>query len=70
MADEEQFDEVLEELWVLGEHGEIAEVERMEVHGALPVSLAIEKMIADGAGGFGAASARAPRSQAVRESVP
>jgi putative ABC transport system ATP-binding protein len=45
MADEEQFDEVLEELWVLGEHGEVAEVERMEVHGALPVSLAIEKMI-------------------------
>jgi putative ABC transport system ATP-binding protein len=41
MADEEQFDEVLEELWVLAEHGEIAEV----VHGALPVSLAIEKMI-------------------------
>jgi len=45
MADEEQFDEVLEELWVLAEHGEIAEVERMEVHGALPVSMAIEKMI-------------------------
>src|SRR5579862_7082306 len=45
MADEEQFDEVLEELWVLAEHGEIAEVERMEVHGALPVSIAIEKMI-------------------------
>jgi putative ABC transport system ATP-binding protein len=45
MADEEQFDEVLEELWVLAERGEIAEVERMEVHGALPVSLAIEKMI-------------------------
>jgi ABC-type glutathione transport system ATPase component len=45
MADEEQFDEVLEELWVLAEHAEIAEVERMEVHGALPVSLAIEKMI-------------------------
>src|ERR1700728_2877609 len=44
MADEEQFDEVLEELWVLAEHGEIAEVERMEVHGALPVSIAIEKM--------------------------
>jgi hypothetical protein len=48
MADEEQFDEVLEELWVLEEHGEIAEVERMEVHGALPVSLAIEKMMAMG----------------------
>jgi putative ABC transport system ATP-binding protein len=45
MADEEQLDEVLEELWVLAEHGEIAEVERMEVHGALPVNLAIEKMI-------------------------
>jgi putative ABC transport system ATP-binding protein len=45
LADEEQLDEVLEELWVLEEHGEIAEVERMEVHGALPVSLAVEKMI-------------------------
>ena len=45
MADEEQFDEVLEELWVLAEHGEIAEVERMEVHGALPLSIAIEKML-------------------------
>lgn len=45
MADEEQLDEVLEEMWVLEEHGEIAEVERMEVHGALPVSMAIEKMI-------------------------
>jgi putative ABC transport system ATP-binding protein len=44
MADEEQFDEVLEELWVLEEHGEIAEIERMEVHGALPVSMAVEKM--------------------------
>ena len=44
MADEEQFDEVLEELWVLAEHGEIAELEHMEVHGALPVSIAVEKM--------------------------
>jgi len=44
MSDEEQFDEVLEELWVLDEHGEIAEVGRMEVHGALPVSIAVEKM--------------------------
>src|SRR5580658_9680055 len=48
MADEEQFDEVLEELWALAEHGEIAEVGRMEVHGALPVSIAVEKMIAMG----------------------
>ena len=45
MADEEQFDEVLEELWALAEHGEIAEVGRMEVHGVLPVSIAVEKMI-------------------------
>src|SRR5215470_17922290 len=44
LADEEQFDEVLEELWVLSEHGEIAEIDRMEVHGALPVSMAVEKM--------------------------
>ena len=44
MADEEQFDEVLEELWVLSENGEIAEIGRMEVHGALPVGLAVEKM--------------------------
>jgi len=48
MADEEQFDEVLEELWALGENGEIAELERMEVHGALPVSIAVEKMTALG----------------------
>src|SRR5215467_11855226 len=48
MADEEQFDEVLEELWALEENGEIAELEHMEVHGALPVSLAVEKMSALG----------------------
>src|SRR6266852_9395808 len=44
MADEEQFEEVLEELWVVEEHGEIAEIEHLEVHGALPVSLAVDKM--------------------------
>jgi putative ABC transport system ATP-binding protein len=44
MADEEQFDEVLEELWVLAEHGEPADIGRMEVHGALPVGIAVEKM--------------------------
>src|SRR5438874_7872828 len=44
MADDEQLEEVLEELWVLAEHGEIAEIGRMEVHGALPVGIAIEKM--------------------------
>jgi len=45
MVDEEQFDEVLEELWALNEHGQIAELEHMEVHGALPVSIAVEKMV-------------------------
>src|SRR6202040_2139747 len=48
MADEEQFDEVLEELFALEEHGEIAEIGRMEVHGALPVSIAVDKMAAMG----------------------
>jgi putative ABC transport system ATP-binding protein len=44
MADEEQFDEILEELFVLQEHGQIAESDLMEVHGALPVSIALEKL--------------------------
>src|SRR5215471_19395867 len=44
LADDEQIDEILEELFVLQEHGEIAESGRMEVHGALPVSIALEKM--------------------------
>src|ERR1700691_4934003 len=48
MADEEQFDEVLEELFALEEQNEIAEIARMEVHGALPVSIAVEKMAAMG----------------------
>jgi putative ABC transport system ATP-binding protein len=48
MADEEQFDEVLEELYALEEHNQIAEIARMEVHGALPLSIAVEKMEAMG----------------------
>jgi putative ABC transport system ATP-binding protein len=44
MADEEQFDEILEELWVMEEHGERAELGRLEMHGALPVSIAVDKM--------------------------
>jgi putative ABC transport system ATP-binding protein len=44
LANELQFDEILEEIWVLHENGEIAEVGRMEVDGALPVALAVEKM--------------------------
>src|SRR5512136_969936 len=42
--DEEQFDEVLEELWVLAENGEPAELGRVEVEGALPMRLALERM--------------------------
>ena len=44
MKDEEQFDEVLEEIWVLTENGEPAEVGLMSVSGALPLALAVEKM--------------------------
>src|SRR5262249_50432694 len=43
-SDEEQFDEILEEIWTLIENGELAEVGRMEVEGALPVAIAIERM--------------------------
>src|SRR5947199_7366225 len=45
---EQQFDEVLEEIWILKENNELAELGRMHVEGALPVSIAIEKMLALG----------------------
>jgi putative ABC transport system ATP-binding protein len=44
MADELQFDEVLEEIWIALENGEVAEVGRLEVEGALPMALAAERM--------------------------
>ena len=44
MADELQFDEVLEEIWIAMENGEVAEVGRLEVEGALPMALAAERM--------------------------
>ena len=44
MSDEEQFDELLEELWVLAENNEPAELGRVEVDGALPTRLALERM--------------------------
>lgn len=44
MSDDQQFDEVLEEMWVLMENGDKAELGRMDVEGALPAALAIEKM--------------------------
>ena len=70
MADDEQFDEVLEELFALEENGQIAEIGRMEVHGALPVINRRRKN-----GGYGTrrnppASTRDARSQTIRESLP
>lgn len=44
LSDETQFDEVLEEIWTLNENGEYAELGRMDVEGALPISVAIERM--------------------------
>ncbi len=44
IGDDEQFDEVLEEMWVLAEHGESAEAGRMQVHGAISLTIALEKM--------------------------
>jgi putative ABC transport system ATP-binding protein len=48
MRDEEQFDEILEEVWVVEEHGEVPELGRLPMHGpaALPLELALEKMAA------------------------
>ena len=43
-SDEQQFDEILEEVWTLRENGELAEFGRLQVAGALPVNLAIERM--------------------------
>jgi putative ABC transport system ATP-binding protein len=44
LSDEQQFDEVLEEMWTLRENSEPAEIGSIYAPGALPVSLAIEKM--------------------------
>src|SRR6266487_3316451 len=43
-SDEEEFDEILEEIWVLKENGEVADMGRVQIDGALPVDMAIEKM--------------------------
>ncbi len=44
MADEELFDEILEEMWVLEENGELAELGRIQLDGPMPVALAVERM--------------------------
>jgi putative ABC transport system ATP-binding protein len=43
-SDEQQFDEVLEEIWTLRENGEVAELGRLQAPGALPAGIAVEKM--------------------------
>ncbi len=44
MRDEEQFEEFLAEIWVMQEQGEAAEAGRMEMSGALPTRIALERM--------------------------
>jgi len=48
IEEEQQFDEVLEEIWIAKENHEFAELGRIQVDGALPLSLAVEKMQALG----------------------
>ena len=42
--DREQFDDLLEEIWIVGEEGETAELGRLQGRGALPAAVAIERM--------------------------
>lgn len=44
MSDEQQFDEILEEIWTTLEQGETAESGRLTAPGALPASFALETM--------------------------
>jgi energy-coupling factor transporter ATP-binding protein EcfA2 len=44
LSDETQFDEILEEIWTLHENHEQAEFGRLDVEGALPISIALERM--------------------------
>ena len=62
MSDDQQFDEVLEEIWILMENNERAELERMDVAGALPLSLAVDKMVTMGLLTRQAHTAEAPHS--------
>jgi putative ABC transport system ATP-binding protein len=62
MSDEQQYDEVLEEIWILMENNERAELERMDVAGALPLSLAVDKMETMGLITRQAHSAEAPHT--------
>ncbi|MBI2682931.1 MAG: ATP-binding cassette domain-containing protein [Acidobacteriales bacterium] len=62
MTDQEMYDEVLEEIWILMENDERAEVERMDMTGALPASITIDKMLSMGLITRQAHSAEAPHT--------
>lgn len=44
MSDEQQFDELLEEIWTTIEQGDVPELGRLLARGALPASIALERM--------------------------
>jgi putative ABC transport system ATP-binding protein len=48
MPDEELFDEILEEMWVLEENGDRAELGRIQPSGPMPIGLAVERMAQSG----------------------
>src|SRR3954463_191593 len=44
MTNDQLYDEVLEEIWIMMENGEVPEAEHMDVGGSMPLSLAIDRM--------------------------
>jgi putative ABC transport system ATP-binding protein len=44
MTNEQLYDEVLEEVWIMMENGEVPEAEHMDVGGSMPLSIAVERM--------------------------
>jgi len=63
LSDEEQFDEVLEELWVLAENGEPAELGRVEVEGRTAHAHGARSHGGDGTGGTHRTCSRAAYPQ-------
>src|SRR5579863_5521649 len=43
MTSEQQYDEVLEEIWIMMENGEVPEIEHMDVDGSMPLALAVQR---------------------------
>lgn len=44
MTTEQLYDEVLEEVWIMMENGEVPEAEHMDVGGSMPLSIAVDRM--------------------------